>query len=159
MSKSLHQREVEEFMQKGGQTVPQVPTMPDEATRWLRAKLILEEALETVAALGFDLDRRGQRTLVHTSAQSHGDFTLSFSDVPPNMIEIVDGCCDVAVVTTGTLSACGIPDVPFQHEVNQSNLSKFKPGWWKRDDGKIMKSPEWCPPQIARILESFGWKE
>lgn len=53
MSKSPHQQRVEEFMGKFGQEVPDKPTMPDEDTRLLRAKLIFEETLETIYALGF----------------------------------------------------------------------------------------------------------
>ena len=40
------------FMRKAGQNVPEAITTPDEQTRLLRAKLVIEEALEMCAALG-----------------------------------------------------------------------------------------------------------
>ncbi|RME85522.1 MAG: hypothetical protein D6785_04320, partial [Planctomycetota bacterium] len=54
--KSPHQKRVEEFMRLAGQEIPEVPTLPDEKTRLLRSKLILEEALETIHALGFAVE-------------------------------------------------------------------------------------------------------
>ena len=46
---------IREFMQKANQETPSEVTIPDEETRILRAKLIVEEALETVRALGVDV--------------------------------------------------------------------------------------------------------
>jgi predicted HAD superfamily Cof-like phosphohydrolase len=68
------------------------------------------------------------------------------------MVEIVDGCADVIVVTTGTLSACGVADSAVQNEVDQANLRKFGPGSYKREDGKWMKPPDFRPPDIEAVL-------
>jgi hypothetical protein len=54
--KSAHQQRVEKFMALANQEVPSRPTMPDEKTRRFRAKIILEEALETIKGLGFSVD-------------------------------------------------------------------------------------------------------
>ena len=48
---TAHYDRVKAFMQKVGQDTPEGAAVPDEKTRILRAKLILEEALETVEAL------------------------------------------------------------------------------------------------------------
>ena len=72
------------------------------------------------------------------------------------MVETIDGCCDLAVVTTGTLSACGVPDLPFQQAVDQNNLEKFGPGNTIRDDGKLIKPPGHKPPDIAGILSRLA---
>jgi hypothetical protein len=51
--KTPHQQLVEAFMAKAGQAVPDRPTADvDKEVRLLRAKLIFEEALETIEALG-----------------------------------------------------------------------------------------------------------
>jgi len=49
-------------MQQAGQETPSKPTIPDEATRLLRARLILEEALETISALGVEMNLASSNT-------------------------------------------------------------------------------------------------
>jgi len=137
--KSVHQQSVELLMSKiPGQQVPARVTIPTLKTRLLRATLILEEAFETVEALGFDMDRRPVLTR-----------TTEFS-----LTGVVDGCCDIAVVATGTLSALGVHDVAVQRAVNMANLRKFGPGSYLRDDGKWIKPPDFVGPngEIAAIL-------
>lgn len=116
-------------MLRAKQEVPILPTLPNEQIRRLRAKLILEEALETILALGFEVYSKGG-----------GVFDLHIID-PPNLTEIVDGCCDLMVVTTGTLSACGLADVKLQEIVDADNLKKFKPGHTISPEGKFIKPP------------------
>lgn len=150
--KSMHQHQVEQFMRLAKQGLPGRPTVPSAEVRLLRARLILEEALETISdGLGVNVLIRdvviGPNELV--SERLH--FYVAGDDF--NMIELIDGCCDLAVVTTGTLSACGVPDIPFQDEVNQNNLAKFGPGHSWRDDGKLIKPPDHEPPRIVEVLE------
>lgn len=138
--KSPHQERVEAFMAKANQQVPGAPMMPDAETRKFRAKIILEETLETIEALGMKVVAR------------NFSFEIEESSQPPDLIEIVDGCADIRVVTTGTLSACGVADESLMAEVDQNNLAKFGPGSYRREDGKWMKPPGHKPPDIARIL-------
>jgi predicted HAD superfamily Cof-like phosphohydrolase len=141
--KTQHQINVEKFMAKAGQECPLWPTMPGDEIRLLRAKLILEEALETIHALGFY--QCDPKPFVD-------EFFLQAARVEPCLIEVVDGCCDLKVVTTGTLSACGLPDVPFQDAIDQNNLAKFGPGSYRRDDGKWVKPPDHKAPDIGRMI-------
>lgn len=151
--KSVHQQRVEELMRLCRQNVPDIPVMPDEKTRKLRANLILEEALETIRDLGFNpvLEFSGDKK------------TVSVKDVAliPTGCEslqgIADGCADVIVVTTGTLSACGMSDVAIQEEVDNNNLTKFGPGHYWREDGKLIKPPNHTPPDIKKVLEDQGF--
>ncbi len=144
-----HFRRVREFMQKAGQETPSEPTVPDAATRVLRAKLILEEALETVEALGVAVHTNGESTV-----QITGDTDLKFEAVGEVDLEgMVDGCADISVVTIGTLIAFGVDDEPILEEVDQANLRKFAPGSYVRDDGKWMKPPDWQPPDIMGTIE------
>jgi predicted HAD superfamily Cof-like phosphohydrolase len=169
--RSSHQVAVDKFMRLGGQEVPAKPTIPSLEVRKLRAKLILEEALE------IKYDQDGQ------------PYEVYYNEIPkleieecgnPNLKEIVDGCCDLRVVTTGTLSACGINDIRPQELVDENNLDKFK--WtfkdamaycaehkecqytWHqnlfeptyaivvRSDGKIIKPPSHKPPQLENEI-------
>lgn len=134
-------------MQKAGQEVPTSPTLPSLEVRKLRAKLILEEALETVHALGFSVQ--------YDNYNSRNHDVLFVDENDPNIEEVIDGCCDVKVVTTGTLVAFGLPDDPFQDEVDDNNLAKFGPGHSIRGDGKLIKPPGHKPPKIKEILDTL----
>jgi len=137
------------------ESVPREITMPDAATRELRARLILEEALETIDALGF--------TVELPDDYDRGCFPVLIEGVKfeathePDMVEIADGCADISVVTMGTLVACGIPDVDLFRLVDTNNLAKFAPGSYRREDGKWIKPPSHQPPDIGDLLMSFGW--
>ena len=146
--KTDHQKRVEQFMRLAGQDVPASPEIPTEAVRLLRAKLIFEEAMETIEALGCKVGLPfGDDILAdhrHFQVFMHGE---------PDLIEIADGCADISVVTIGTLSACGIADRPLLEEVDDSNLQKFGPGSHRREDGKWIKPTGWVPPKIEKVLD------
>lgn len=130
VTRTPHQHRVDEFMRRAGQELPDRPTLPDERTRLLRARLILEEALETVSALGFGVVQQGRDLTDKEQFKESVTFVPRFrgEDVNVNaaLAGIADGCADIIVVTTGTLSACGISDDPVQREVDLNNLAKFE---------------------------------
>lgn len=138
-----HCHKVRQFMELAQQELPESPTIPDEATLRLRAKLILEETVELIHGLGFDIVNGQEGAL--TVSKNHSR--------PPNLAEIIDGVCDVRVVTTGTLLACGVPPDYFQDLVDDNNLEKFGPGSYKNEYGKWIKPPSHRPPDIAGHLE------
>lgn len=145
-SQSTHQRRVEEFMKLVGQDLPAKPVIPSLEVRRLRATLILEEALETIKGLGFSV------------SQPHDCAPLKIQeDGEPDLIEIVDGCADISVVTIGTLSSCGVADAAVLAEVDINNIAKFGPGGYRREDGKWVKPPGHKPPDIAGILLGQGF--
>ncbi|NND71174.1 MAG: hypothetical protein HKN43_06315 [Rhodothermales bacterium] len=149
-----HYRRIREFMQKAGQETPASVTVPDEETRLLRAKLIVEEAMETVRALGVNVEL------------GESGFSVSEKGVDLNFVaegdvdleEVVDGCADISVVTMGTLIAFGVDDEPVLEEVDAANLRKFAPGSYRRDDGKWMKPPNWTPPNIRSAMKAGSVK-
>jgi hypothetical protein len=111
-------------------------TIPSYQVRYLRAKLILEETLETILALGFDAQGTISPEEVHA----------------PNLEDIIDGCCDLNYVLTGTLVSCGVPDMPHIAEVCRANEDKFPGGQAIfREDGKFQKPEGWQPPDHARV--------
>lgn len=154
-NRSEHQLAVDEFMTRAGQHLPDKPTIPDAATRILRAKLIMEEALETIKAMGVMLwcDEDPSVKLQYDDM----GFTAMTED-KVNLVEVVDGCCDIAVVTTGTLSAFGVSNLGPQRLVDESNLAKFGEGGYCREDGKWIKPPNWQPPNLLRELIRQGWE-
>lgn len=152
---SPHYLRVREFMQKVGQDTPPTPVIPDEKTRLLRAKLILEEAIETISALGVGVRLRESHGTGGVVTVEPGELDF-YIDGEVDLEGVVDGCADISVVTIGTLIAFGVDDEPVLEEVDQANLRKFGPGSYARDDGKWMKPPGWTPPDILGVLERQG---
>jgi hypothetical protein len=147
------------------QAVLPKPGVPDEATRLLLAQLILEEAQETINALGFlvtpvkgsDVEGGGlvpDLELINT----HGGYE-------PDLESIIDGCCDLNYVATGAMVACGVPDLPHLYAVCRANNQKFPGGvaTINPDTGKYLKPEGWRPPnhdhlfeQDMRLAERYG---
>lgn len=152
-NRSGHQHRIDEFMRLAKQELPKVPCVPSNEVLRLRAKLILEEALETVRAMGIVVTRRGYE-IEHVDQLEF----LWTGDVP-DLIEIADGCADLSVVTIGTLSACGIGDKELLECVDRNNLDKFGPGHSIRADGKLVKPADHQPPDIAGVLKAQGWDD
>ncbi|PIQ63942.1 MAG: hypothetical protein COV99_00105 [Bacteroidetes bacterium CG12_big_fil_rev_8_21_14_0_65_60_17] len=144
-----HYERIKEFMQKAGQDTPEGAVRPPDETRVLRAKLILEEALETVEALGVRVASKGAPlTEEGLSYEADDAFDLEM---------VVDGCADISVVTIGTLIAIGVDDEPVLEEVDEANLRKFADGGYRREDGKWMKPAAWQAPDImAAIDRGYG---
>ncbi len=140
-----HYDRINEFMVLAKQGTPDRVGLPDEATRLLRARLIYEEAMETIHALGCTV-------ALNDNPDGSGSVILS-SHHKPNLVEIADGCADVSVVTIGTLIACGIPDVALLEMVDVNNLAKFGKGHSIHPDGKVVKPPNHKPPAIAGLLK------
>ena len=147
-----HYQRVKEFMQKVGQDTPDSLTTPEARVRILRAKLILEEALETVEALGVGvrLETGDDAVAELTTPDSRLAFHINGK---VDLEGVVDGCADISVVTIGTLIAFGIDDEPVLEEVDRANLRKFGPGGYAREDGKWMKPPDWTPPDIMGVVD------
>lgn len=90
----------------------------------LRAALIEEEARETVDAI-----RAG------------------------DLVEAIDGLCDLLCVVYGAAAEFGINLAPFWDEVHRTNMAKR--GGPVREDGKRLKPEGWQPPNIAGLLAPF----
>jgi predicted HAD superfamily Cof-like phosphohydrolase len=122
--------------------------MPDQQQRLLCAKLILEEALETINALGCYV----------TTDATGGKLEVGLDPDEPTLVldDIIDGCCDTMVVTLGTLVACGVPDSPHMQEVLECNLAKFPGGIATVDKktGKYLKPEGWKGPDHERVQRS-----
>jgi predicted HAD superfamily Cof-like phosphohydrolase len=71
-----------------------------------------------------------------------------------NMVEVCDALADLKYVINGFAVAFGLPLDAIYNEVHRSNMTKTgedgKP--IIREDGKILKGPNFQPPKIAEIL-------
>jgi predicted HAD superfamily Cof-like phosphohydrolase len=139
---------------------------PDIRMTELRAKLIMEEAVETCAAMGFGVsatiydgdpamdDITGQRTPIVGAWWKHFE--------GPDFPEAIDGLCDLIYVVVGSAAAWGIDLDPFFAEVQRANMEKLQGP--KREDGKQLKPEGWRPPDMERVLirareNAERWKE
>lgn len=105
--------------------VPRVP-MPDDQE--LFGSLIVEELHEL--ARGFD----------------NGD-----------PVEIFDAICDIIYVTAQQAHLHGYPLDEGLREVQRSNMSKLGLDGEPiiREDGKVLKGPNYSPPNLRKVLDSI----
>lgn len=166
------QQQVKQWMTKFEQETPDRPTIPSESVRRLRAELILEEALETIGALGFELANTSGSMVWTDQLKPHG--------FPVTLVGIADGLGDSKVVVDGTGVACGLDLEPIFVEIMRSNESKMwttvevrdvtgpkieiGPDWEEVVDtrkqhvmkraGKVIKSPSYSPANLQPIIEA-----
>lgn len=151
---SDHYSRVAKFMVGAGQTVLLKPTMPNEFTRRLRVKLLLEELQEFVSASGFKLELPADGSNLKVDLR---DLSI-VPDAKPDLVDMADGLADLSVVTTGAMVSCGIADEHLLREVDENNLAKVKNGTIDPDTGKLIKPPNHPKPNIDRVLREQGWK-
>lgn len=143
----------EQFLKAAGHPIPASPAIPDTATIALRLKLLVEEVDELCTAVGFeDLDH-------YMSKANWGDaleYIQAFvADGRADLVEMVDAFHDITVIAYGgALETAGSEGAKATaDEVTRSNLAKIVDGKvLRRDDGKLMKPPNWSPPNIQGAL-------
>jgi len=114
-----------DFMEAFGQEVKTEPEFPDFSTRELRLELIREEYEELEEAI----ENR-------------------------DIVEVADALTDLLYVIYGAGHAFGIDLDACYTEVHLGNMSKLGPDGkpMKRDDGKVMKGPDFFEPDLAAVL-------
>ena len=124
---STNFKEVGKFMKTFGQDIKTNPEIPDAETVNLRIELIAEELEELWDACE-----------------------------KKDIVEIADALTDILYVTYGAGHAFGIDLDKCFKEVQRSNMSKLgedgKPIY--RDDGKVMKGPNYSEPNLKKDLLS-----
>ena len=71
-----------------------------------------------------------------------------------NLVELADGIADSIYVLLGCAISFGVDLRPVWEEVQKSNMSKDTGD--KRGDGKVVKGPNFQPPNIKSILKEQG---
>jgi len=136
------------------QPILEEPTVPSNDRVCLRLALITEEFFELLeAAYGATEE---SSALKAQFLEAINDTTAEALDLPA----FVDALADLDYVIEGTRLEFGIDGGPIAAEVHRSNMSKLgadgKPV--RREDGKIMKGPNFTPPDIAGELRKQGWE-
>lgn len=138
-----------EFMEKAKQPTLDSPGRPSKEIRLLAAKLIFEEARETIEAFGCRI----------VSKPGVGLEVIALTDESFNLKDAVDGCIDTQYVCHWGLNAMGVADELPTLEVCDANDRKFAEGHWIDSNGKLRKPPGWVGPDIAGAIEAQkNWK-
>lgn len=71
-----------------------------------------------------------------------------------DVVEFADACADLDYVIQGATIEAGIPHPDVVTEVHRSNMSKLGDDGLPllRHDGKVMKGPNYSPPDVAAAL-------
>lgn len=138
------------------------PLMLEAREAELRVKLIAEELAEYAAAVGVQLelrvypvplngDPREASTHIYAEAWPRTQYATSTTLA-------ADALADLDYVVAGASLCHGFPHTLVVNEVHHSNMSKLgidgKP--LKREDGKILKGPDYFEPSIESILRVHG---
>jgi predicted HAD superfamily Cof-like phosphohydrolase len=106
------------------------------------------EAAEVPTVVGTELARLRQ-ALIDEEVDE-----LRAAAVAGDVVEIADALADIVYVAYGTARVYGIDLDAVLDEVHSSNMTKLgadgRPV--RRADGKVLKGPDYRPPDIARVL-------
>ena len=118
---------VMDFMNNFGQEVKYNPEFPDEKVQKLRISLIEEELEELKEAMGKE-----------------------------DIVGVADALTDILYVTYGAGAAFGIDLDKCFKEVHSSNMSKLDRDGLPiyREDGKILKGPNYFEPNLEKIVKN-----
>jgi predicted HAD superfamily Cof-like phosphohydrolase len=153
--------QVSEFHRVYEQPIGDKPAVPDEKTVRLRASLIAEEFVEMLEAMfgPFAYNRYGVVTATIDDLKHRIGTIIDLSPIKVDLPELADAWGDLDYVVEGSRLAFGVNGEPIAAEIQRSNLSKLgadgKPV--RREDGKVLKGPNFTRPDIAGELRKQGW--
>ena len=129
--------DVAQFKEAHGHELPDKLTIPDYPRMELLSKLIREEFREVMESIYPRWDT------------PHDDGRM---EVDP--VNLAKELADLVYVAVGMTIECGIPLDKVWDEVHRSNMSKIGPDgkFVTREDGKIMKGPNYQAPNIRKAL-------
>lgn len=144
---------VREFHETFNHPIYTTPSVPEAKIVKLRLALILEEFTELAQACVGDTD--GAQNLLQPLAQAmEAVRALEQEDLQVDLVEVADALTDINYVTYGAGHCFGVDLDACMQEVQRANMSKLgddgKPIY--NGHGKIMKGPQYIPPNIARVL-------
>ena len=142
------QAQVREFHEAAGVVTPDTPRIPEDARIKLRANLITEEFCEFIVSIYPQFKDVQHGALLFRLKQA-----MEHMQPKVDLVAMADALADLDYVVEGTRLVFGIDGGPVAEEVHRSNMTKFGPGSWKREDGKVMKPPDWQSPDIEGVLQ------
>lgn len=118
-----------------------VPVIPNDEVIWLRFNVLMEEVKELLKEFGVEIS---DPTLIDDLSVKNYDLS-----------KIAKELSDILYVTYGFACTFGIPIDQVFKAVHASNLSKLDKNGLpiRREDGKILKGPDYREPDIESILK------
>lgn len=149
-----HQDLVRAFHTKFGVPVRDKPGVPSDERVNLRLGLFIEEGLEKLEAAS-DLDDAFTAGLfAQVDYWLHR--LLKEGKRKVDLPAFVDALADLEYVILGSGVELGVDLDPVFREVDRSN--KTKSGGGVREDGKLLKGPDYEPPRVLELLKAQGWE-
>jgi predicted HAD superfamily Cof-like phosphohydrolase len=149
---------VREFHLAFGHPVEKQIVVPSAKTRLLRFKLLFEEVMEYGRAIG--IKGLHEEPLVNFERElkiTMGEFFID-PDAEVDTVGAADALADIDYVCAGANLCHGFPAEAVAIEVHRSNMSKLggdgKPVL--AADGKVIKGPNYSPPDIDTVLASVA---
>lgn len=153
--KAYHDTPVREFHEVFGHPVSHDPRQtPAIGVRVLRVQMLASELVELARAMGVSLK-------VDTAHAGDEDSCVACTDDGTRKydpIEAADALGDLRYIVDGGNLVCGFPGEIVLAEIHRSNMSKLGPDGRpiKREDGKILKGPNYTKPNIAKAIGLEG---
>lgn len=139
---------VREFHSAFGHPIAPAATPGDRKLRELRVKLIAEELTELCEALGVAVKIESNGVSSQFVVEAVKD------DAEVDLIAAADALGDLDYVVQGANLVFGFPAEPVLKEIHRANMSKLGADGLPvyREDGKVMKGPNYTPPDVAAVL-------
>jgi len=147
-----------DFHRAVGQPVQKRPTLPEKTLESIETRSALMQVELSIRkaqqALQADQGRRPLRIALLLEEVG----VLLEAERRDNLHGIADALADIEVIADGTALEYGIPLDDIRAEVHRANMSKLGPdGPIFREDGKVLKGPDYLPPDISGILRANGY--
>jgi predicted HAD superfamily Cof-like phosphohydrolase len=137
---------VQDFHEKFEHPIASVPNVATPELRALRVRMLLEEVLELAEAARVRCELE-VRFNMEKKVWVHG-FRVEAYPGEPDMVEMADAIGDIDYLAAGAALVFGFPHCQIIEAIQCSNMSKLGTDGnpVKREDGKIMKGPNYKPP-------------
>ncbi len=147
---------VAEFHGVFGHPIEFSPTTPAADQRLLRFRLIFEELMEFGRAIGIDgMANVDEKVFEEGVADALAQFRID-PEAEVSLPDAADALGDLDYVVQGSNLVFGFPAEAVVAEIHRANMSKLGADGApvRREDGKILKGPNYTPPDVKRILMS-----
>lgn len=124
---------------------------PDPKLLELRVRMLAEELAEMARACGITL-------LIDSQKPEGDDVLVQHNGGAYDPVETADALADIRYLVDGANCVLGIPGQLVLNEVHRSNMSKLGADGQpiRREDGKILKGPNYFKPNIRKVLFGEG---
>ncbi len=146
---------VREFNRAAGQPIPTKPTPMNKEEVFFLIKMMLDEVMELAATVSNSDEYKDN--MIKMIKESR-DYNIDFKNLTSEEItaEQADAVVDCYYHALNSAIKKGINISKIFRVVHDANMKKKDPStnlFLKREDGKIIKPPNWIPPNIVNEIK------